>query len=92
MAIKPVAPGNRSEIFKKYDKNGDGKLDDEERAALRKDREAEMLKKYDKNGDGKLDDGERQAMRAQMKKQSEEEMAKRQAAHPKGEGKKEDKK
>jgi Ni/Co efflux regulator RcnB len=37
--------------LKKYDKNGNGKLDDEEKAAQKKDRE-EMIKKYDKNGDG----------------------------------------
>ena len=39
----------------------DGKLDQCEREAWRKDREAETMKKYDKNGDGKLDQAEREA-------------------------------
>jgi hypothetical protein len=54
---------DRAAQIKKYDKNNDGKLDDDERAAMRKDREAEMLKRFDKNNDGKLDDEERAAMR-----------------------------
>lgn len=57
-------------MLKKYDKNGDGKLDDEEKAAMKKDRE-EQVKKYDKNGDGKLDEEERAAMRADLKKKFE---------------------
>ena len=55
-------------VLKKYDKNGDGKLDDSERATMRE----EQLKKYDKNGDGKLDESERAAMREDMKKQAKE--------------------
>ena len=58
-------------MLKKYDKNGDGKLDDEEKAAMKKDRE-EQVKKYDKNGDGKLDEEERAAMRADLKKKFDE--------------------
>ncbi len=56
--------------LKKYDKNGNGKLDDDEKAAQKKDREA-MLKKYDKNGDGKLDDAEKEAQKADMKKKGD---------------------
>src|SRR5262245_52195488 len=89
---KPGAPRGQSEILKKYDKNGDGKLDEEERAAARKDREQEMLKKYDKNGDGKLDDTERQAMRDEIRKQREEALSRRQAEQKKKEEKKEEKK
>lgn len=58
-------------ILKKYDKNGNGKLDEDERAAMKKDREEE-LKKYDKNGDGKLDETEKAAMREDLKKKLEE--------------------
>ena len=78
---KPAKPaaGPRGEALKKYDKNGDGKLDETERAAMKKDREAEMLKKFDKNGDGKLDDAEKEAAKAA-------------GAKGRGEGKKEEKK
>lgn len=82
---KPTAParGERSEAFKKYDKNGDGKLDEEERAALQKERQQEMLKKYDKNGDGKVDETERQALQEDRKKQREEALARREALQKK---------
>ena len=56
--------------LKKYDKNGNGKLDDEEKAAQKKDRE-EMIKKYDKNGDGKLDDAEKAAQKEDAKKKGD---------------------
>ena len=63
---------DRQELLKRFDKNGDGRLDEEERAAARnrrgkrgKGRFAEVLKKFDKDGDGKLNDEERaQARRA----------------------------
>lgn len=70
---KPV-PGSsfdRNQFVKKYDKNGDGKLDEKEREAARKDRQAEFVKKYDKNGDGKLDDVERKAAREEFLKSRE---------------------
>src|SRR5262245_36648926 len=67
---KPAEPTARIDPLKKYDKNGDGKLDPEEKAAIQKDREAmrkeymaQLLKKYDKNGNGKLDEDEQQARR-----------------------------
>ncbi len=67
-AAHPFGEG-KAELIKKYDKNGDGKLDDQEKAALRADmkakheaRRAEMLAKYDTNKDGKLDDQERAVM------------------------------
>jgi len=58
----------RSKTLEKYDKNGNGKLDDDELEQLKKDRQAELLKKYDKNGDGKLDKSERDAAVAEGKK------------------------
>ena len=85
---KPVipAPGAPSagvsripEAYKKYDKNGDGKLDEEERKTLQKERQDEMIKKYDKNSDGKLDETERQAMVEDRKKERDEMIKKRQA-------------
>jgi Ca2+-binding EF-hand superfamily protein len=70
-----AAQARRAELIKKYDKNGDGVLDETEKTAmreeLRKKREEERLKKYDKNGDGKLDDAEKEAMREDMKKRAE---------------------
>ena len=47
---------NREEMIKKFDKDGDGKLNEEERAAVReemKGRKDELLKKFDADGDGK---------------------------------------
>jgi len=89
---KPAAPPGREEIIKKYDKNGDGKLDQEERAAFMKDRQADSLKKYDKNGDGKLDESELQARREDARKQREAAQARRQAEQKPKEEKKDDQK
>ena len=62
--------GPKQELLQKFDKNGDGKLDDAERAdmkaafaAKRAEHHKEMLAQYDTNKDGKLDDAERAAMR-----------------------------
>ena len=63
------------EIIEKFDKDGDGKLNEEEREtakAARGDMEAsrrkEILEKFDADGDGKLSDEEKKAMREAMKK------------------------
>jgi hypothetical protein len=78
------ASPTRVDPLKKYDKNGDGKLDDKEKAELQKDREAarkeymaQLLKKYDKNGNGKLDEDELAARREDLRKEREAELAKR---------------
>jgi hypothetical protein len=58
-------------MLEKYDTNKNGKIDPDEREAMKKDRQAlhdETIKKYDKNGDGKLDADERAAMREDLKK------------------------
>ena len=62
--------GMRAAILQKYDTNGDGKLDAQERATMRADfqakraaRRAKMLAKWDVNHDGKLEPNERVAMR-----------------------------
>jgi hypothetical protein len=80
---RPVAP----RLLQQYDKNHDGKLDDSEKEAMRKDQEAkrkEFIAKYDKNGDGKLDESELAAARADRRKAAEE----RKKAAPKPEEKK----
>ena len=76
---KPKPPPALPDSVKKYDKNGDGKIDKEEQAAMQKDRQAEFLKKYDKNGDGKIDEAERQAIQEERKKERAEIIKKRQA-------------
>jgi len=61
------------EIMKKYDVDGDGRLNDSERDALRAERRvrhkppAELIEKYDADGDGQLNDSERDALRAEKR-------------------------
>src|SRR4051812_3611252 len=75
--MKPTEPAktslkdNYKEYIQKYDKNGDGRLDDEEKAAahaaMRKEgvaggdmeRRKEILRRFDKDGDGRLNAAER---------------------------------
>src|SRR5690349_16177413 len=81
------------EWAKQFDKNGDGKLDPQEREAAMKSRREEMMKKYDKNSDGKLDPDEQKAMNEERRKEREEALAKRKAeADKKKDEKKDDKK
>ena len=80
---KPDAAARKAAMLKKFDKDGDGKLSEEEKAAMKAEmqkrrgeggkgpdaaRRAEMMKKFDKDGDGKLSEEERAAMRAEMQK------------------------
>jgi len=88
---KPKPARALPDSVKKYDKNGDGKLDQDEIAALRKDRQEEMLKKYDKNGDGKLDEAESKVRAEELRKGRDEAIAKRQAEQKKPEPKPEPK-
>lgn len=70
-AEKPIPAG----VLKKYDKDGDGKLNEEEKAAWQAAKEAEkkaMLDKYDTNKDGKLSDEERAALKADKEKAKKE--------------------
>ncbi len=66
---RPDRPGPRRgpppRLLEKFDKNNDGKLDEEERKAVReamKKRKAEALAKYDEDNDGKLNAEERRKM------------------------------
>lgn len=63
---------DRAEFMAKYDVNKDGKIDEQERAAIKAARKAEfekkMLEKFDTNKDGKLDEQEKEAMRAELAK------------------------
>jgi len=91
----PARVNMRAEILKKYDKDGDGKLNEQEKAAMLADRKAEMdkarqahEKEFDKNGDGKLDDAERKAMMDARQAQREKFMKEREKAFDKdGDGK-----
>ena len=60
-----------AETIKKFDKDGDGKLNEEEMKALRDAREKEWLEKYDTDKDGKLSDEERRKGFDEMRKQRE---------------------
>ncbi len=62
------------QILAEFDTDGDGTLNEEERAAAKaahgermKARKAEMLEKFDKDGDGELNEEEKKAMNEAMK-------------------------
>ena len=76
------------EVLKKFDANGDGKIDMAERDAMLIDRQEkfeaerkaaaeERIKEFDKDGDGKLSPGEFEAMRIQAIKRHNAQMPKR---------------
>jgi hypothetical protein len=73
-------PPNREAILKKFDKDGDGKLSEEEKSEARKSfggvrplrPPAELIKKFDKDGDGKLNEEERAALREEGQKRRKE--------------------
>ena len=74
---KPDRAARREAMLKKFDANGDGKLDAEEREKMRAEmgakggrgpeRMKKLLEKFDKDGDGKLSEDERAALREAMK-------------------------
>lgn len=53
-------------VLKEFDKDGDGKLSEDERKAAREAAQKKVLEKYDKDKDGKLSDEERKAMREDL--------------------------
>ena len=83
----PEGRPSREEMIKKFDKDGDGKLNDDEKAELRKAMASKggpggrrlpphLLKKFDKDGDGKLSEDERAELRKGMEARRKEFMAK----------------
>ena len=67
---RPARP-SKEEIIKKFDKDGDGKLSEEEKAEIRKSMAnrkppSHIIEKFDKDGDGKLCDEEKAAIRKEM--------------------------
>ncbi|MDD2599603.1 MAG: EF-hand domain-containing protein [Kiritimatiellae bacterium] len=60
------APEAREKMLKKFDKDGDGKLSDEERKAMMDERKA-MMEKFDADGDGKLNEEERAKLMEHLK-------------------------
>ncbi len=77
-------PGDRmKKLLERFDKDGDGKLNEEERAAalegfmnrvddFQGKHKKKLLEKYDKDGDGKLSEKEKEAMKEAMKKHYDE--------------------
>ena len=73
---------SREEIIKKFDKDGDGKLNDEEKAEVRKTMAERsgggrklppfLMKKFDKDGDGELNDEEKAEARKAMEERRKE--------------------
>jgi hypothetical protein len=57
-----LAPKKAAKDLKKYDKNADAKLDDEEKKAMAEDARLKEIKDFDWDRDGKLDEKEKQAM------------------------------
>ena len=70
---------NFQELTKRFDRDGDGRLNEQERQVMRQEMQKrastdtanrpsreEVIKKYDRNGDGRLDARELAAMRSQM--------------------------
>ena len=67
-ADKAAKAEKRQGAFAKYDKNGNGTLDADEKEAVKSAFGSDKaLKKLDTNGDGKLDDSEISAMKAPKK-------------------------
>ena len=54
------------EVLKEFDKDGDGKLNEEERKAAGEAMRKKLIEKFDKDGDGKLNEEERKAAREAM--------------------------
>jgi len=71
-------PEMHKKILEKFDKDGDGKLNEEERAAAKAafqekhpDAKEKVLAYFDKDGDGKLNEEERAAAKAAHEKRAE---------------------
>ncbi|MCK4276165.1 MAG: EF-hand domain-containing protein, partial [Phycisphaerae bacterium] len=63
-------PQRRTMLLERFDRDGDGKLSKEERAAAKEAweaRQTEIIRKFDKDGDGKLSEQERAAAKKAAK-------------------------
>ena len=76
------------QLIEKFDKDGDGKLNAEERKAAGEARKAEFLKKFDKDGDGKISPEEKKAIAEEMKKRFGDRRRPRPAGGKRPEGRK----
>ncbi|MBI3269393.1 MAG: hypothetical protein HYZ53_10270 [Planctomycetes bacterium] len=63
------------QMLQKFDKNGDGKLDDDERGQARTEmrkRKGELLRRFDTDGDGTLNEGEKAQAKAALKERMQQ--------------------
>lgn len=74
--VAPVEKPLKQKVLAAHDKDGDGKLSEEEREAARgvmkekfEARRKEAIAKFDKDGDGKLNEEEKQAAKDARKKE-----------------------
>lgn len=95
----PFAQEAQKLVLAKYDKDGDGQLNDDEKAALQADakalmeqRKAAFIAKYDKDGDGKLSNEEKDAMKAEFQAKREQRRAEWAQKNPEKAAKREQKK
>ena len=73
--IKPPGFPIRDQIVKRFDIDGDGKLNMDERSTMRKKmqgKKEELMQKFDANGDGILDNEERTTIRKAFQKRKSE--------------------
>lgn len=71
-ARKNAAPNReqvRQKILERFDKDGDGTLNADERKAAEAEREAKLIERFDADGDGTLSATERAAARGPLNKQ-----------------------
>ncbi|MBI4327682.1 MAG: hypothetical protein HY674_20820 [Chloroflexi bacterium] len=83
--VKPPEPTPLQKEFRKYDLNGNGKLEPAERQAYlaaRAKARADSVKKWDRNGDGKLDETERGRAHAAWRKALKDKRAAAAASTP----------
>ena len=84
---RPRGEWNRDEMMKRFDKDGDGELNDEERRAIREEfgnrrgggddqMRQLIMRRYDTDGDGELSDAEREVARADFTQMREQIQAK----------------
>ena len=79
LAEEGQGQGKKNRWEKRFDVNGDGKLDAQETAAMeaaRKDAFTKLQGKYDKDGDGKLSESEKAERRTAMEAKRKETVAK----------------